>query len=480
MKLLILTPIVFPILSGLYIRFSDEKKINRILISSAFINFFLTLLCVFLIHDEKLTILEFSDIINLFLKPDVLGKIFAVLVSTLWIFTTFYSIDYMNHEKKLKSYSMFFMMTQGITLSIAFSGNLITLYLFYELLTLVTFPLVIQTGSDRALQIGKKYLIYSFVGATFILFGLILLYSQMGTLEFVPGGIVGNLDNIDESYYLMVYLFLFIGFGVKAALVPFHSWLPAAMVAPTPVSALLHAVAVVKSGIFSLMRMTYYVLGWELIEEIGGNKYTLALVLISILMGSFLAMGRQNLKKRLAYSTISQLGYIMLGLVVFDKSSFTGGVLHMLFHATIKITLFFCVGAIMHYEHKTELDEIQGIGKRMPITMTCFAISSICLIGIPPMNGFVSKWYLAIGGLERGNYIVPIMLLFSALLTAGYLIPIISTAFFRGAPSTEVEIKEPGNYMLIPIVILTAINVIVGIMPNLLIDIIDRASELLF
>jgi len=469
MKLLILTPIVFPILSGLYIRFSDEKKINRILISSAFINFFLTLLCVFLIHDEKLTILEFSDIINLFLKPDVLGKIFAVLVSTLWIFTTFYSIDYMNHEKKLKSYSMFFMMTQGITLSIAFSGNLITLYLFYELLTLVTFPLVIQTGSDRALQIGKKYLIYSFVGATFILFGLILLYSQMGTLEFVPGGIVGNLDNIDESYYLMVYLFLFIGFGVKAALVPFHSWLPAAMVAPTPVSALLHAVAVVKSGIFSLMRMTYYVLGWELIEEIGGNKYTLALVLISILMGSFLAMGRQNLKKRLAYSTISQLGYIMLGLVVFDKSSFTGGVLHMFFHATIKITLFFCVGAIMHYEHKTELDEIQGIGKRMPITMTCFAISSICLIGIPPMNGFVSKWYLAIGGLERGNYIVPIMLLFSALLTAGYLIPIISTAFFRGAPS-----------MLIPIVILTAINVIVGIMPNLLIDIIDRASELLF
>ena len=347
-------------------------------------------------------------------------------------------------------------------------------------MTLVTFPLVIQTGSDRALQIGKKYLIYSFVGATFILFGLILLYSQMGTLEFVPGGIVGNLDNIDESYYLMVYLFLFIGFGVKAALVPFHSWLPAAMVAPTPVSALLHAVAVVKSGIFSLMRMTYYVLGWELIEEIGGNKYTLALVLISILMGSFLAMGRQNLKKRLAYSTISQLGYIMLGLVVFDKSSFTGGVLHMLFHATIKITLFFCVGAIMHYEHKTELDEIQGIGKRMPITMTCFAISSICLIGIPPMNGFVSKWYLAIGGLERGNYIVPIMLLFSALLTAGYLIPIISTAFFRGAPSTEVEIKEPGNYMLIPIVILTAINVIVGIMPNLLIDIIDRASELLF
>jgi multicomponent Na+:H+ antiporter subunit D len=480
MKLLILTPIIFPILSGIYIRFSDEKKINRTLISSAFINLFLTLICVFLIHDEKLTILKFNEIINLYFLPDVLGKIFAVLVSTLWIFTTFYSIDYMSHEKNLRSYSMFFMMTQGITLSIAFSGNLITLYLFYELLTLVTFPLVIQTGTDKALQIGKKYLIYSFVGATFVLFGLILLYSQLGTLDFKPGGIVGNLENIDNNYYLMVYLLLFLGLGVKAALVPFHSWLPAAMVAPTPVSALLHAVAVVKSGIFSLMRMTYYVLGWELIEKIGGNKYTLILVLVSILMGSFLAMSRKNLKKRLAYSTISQLGYIMLGLVVFDKSSFTGGILHMIFHATTKITLFFCVGAIMHYEHKTELDEIEGIGKRMPITMTCFTISSICLIGIPPMNGFVSKWYLAIGGLETGNFVVPIMLLLSALLTAGYLIPIVSTAFFRGAPSTEVEIKEPGNFMLVPIVILTAINVIVGIMPNLLINIIDQASKLLF
>jgi multicomponent Na+:H+ antiporter subunit D len=285
MKLLILTPIIFPILSGIYIRFSDEKKTNRTLILSAFINLFLTLICVFLIQDEKLTILKFNDIINLYFMPDVLGKIFAVLVSTLWIFTTFYSIDYMGHEKKLKSYSMFFMMTQGITISIAFSGNLITLYLFYELLTLVTFPLVIQTGTDEALKIGKKYLIYSFVGATFVLFGLVLLYSQLGTLDFKPGGIVGNLENIDSNYYLMVYLLLFLGLGVKAALVPFHSWLPAAMVAPTPVSALLHAVAVVKSGIFSLMRMTYYVLGWELIEKIGGNKYTLILVLVSILMG---------------------------------------------------------------------------------------------------------------------------------------------------------------------------------------------------
>lgn len=480
MNVLILSPIIFPLLAGLSLRYTDDKYRNKILISSSIFNLLLTLLCVFIAPEERLTLFSFNEIINFYLKPDILGRIFAVLVSTLWVFTTFYSIEYMSHDKKLKSFYMFFMMTQGVTLSIAFSGNLITLYLFYEILTLVTFPLVIQTGSDRALEIGKKYLIYSFIGATFVLFGLILLYSQLGTLDFKPGGIVENIENIDSNYYLMVYLLLFLGLGVKAALVPFHSWLPAAMVAPTPVSALLHAVAVVKSGIFSLMRMTYYILGWEVIEQIGGNKYTLILVLISILMGSFLAMSQQNLKKRLAYSTISQLGYIMLGLVVFDKNSFTGGILHMVFHATIKITLFFCIGAIMHYEHKTELDEIQGIGKKMPITMTCFTISSICLIGIPPMNGFVSKWYLALGGLSTGNFIVPIMLLLSALLTAGYLIPIISTAFFRGAPSSEIETKEPGNFMLIPIVILTAINVIVGIMPNMLINIIDKASDLLF
>ncbi|MBN2287127.1 MAG: hypothetical protein JXQ26_09030 [Tissierellales bacterium] len=480
MTYIILLPIFFPILSGIFIRLTSQNRLKPLLIISVILNFCFTIFVVSYFPEAAVELFEFNNLLFFYFSPDLLGKIFAVLVSTLWIFTTFYALDYMSHEKKTNSFFMFFLATQGITIGIAFSGNLITLYLFYELLTLITFPLVIHEGSDEALRTGKKYLLYSFFGATFVLFGIILLYSQNNSLDFMSGGMIGILSNEQLPYYLMVYLFLFLGFGVKSALVPFHSWLPSAMIAPTPVSALLHAVAVVKSGIFSLMRITYYVIGWETIEQTGGNKYTLVLVLITIIMGSFLAISQKNLKKRLAYSTVSQLGYIMIGLVVFTPDTLTGGLLHMLFHAFIKITLFFCIGAVMHYEHKTELAEIEGIGKRMPITMTCFSISSLCLIGIPPTNGFVSKWFLAIGGIKSGNYIIPIILLLSALFTAAYLLPIFTTAFFKGPPIRETVVKEPNNLMLIPIIILTGINVFIGFFPNLVINLIEKLSLILY
>jgi len=482
MNLEILLPILLPLIVGLavgIVKPSYDKR-NKIIIATTMINFFLVLYILIFKTNKILHLIKINEFLDLYLYPDKTGIIFAILVSSLWIFTTFYSIDYMGEKNNLSKFFMFFLITEGITLGIAFSGNLITLYLFYELLTLSTFPLVIEKGSELALNAGKKYLIYSFCGATMVLFGVILLFSQTQNLSFIPGGIVGSLVYGNKDIFLMVYLLLFLGFGVKAALVPFHSWLPSAMVAPTPVSSLLHAVAVVKSGIFALGRMTYYVLGWKVIEFTEGNKYTLVLVLLTILMGSFLAMHQENLKRRLAYSTISQLGYIMLALVIFDSSSYVGGMLHMLFHATIKITLFFCVGAIMHYENKTELHEIAGIGKKMPKTMISFTVASICLIGIPPTNGFVSKWFLAIGGLEQGSYLVPIILLLSAFFTAGYLIPVISTAFFKGNPAQEVEISEPNNFMLVPIILLASINVILGFFPNAIIDTIQLAADKLF
>ncbi|MDW7668612.1 MAG: proton-conducting transporter membrane subunit [Bacillota bacterium] len=478
----IFLPIIIPIIMGLVVGISkpSSENINKIVIITTIVNFFLVLYIVLFKNNIFYHMVKINEFLDLYLHPDSTGKIFAILVSSLWIFTTFYSIDYMGKSNNLNKFFMFFLITEGVTLGIAFSGNLITLYLFYELLTLSTFPLVIEKGSEKALNAGKKYLIYSFFGATMVLFGIILLYSQTQNLSFIPGGVVGSLVFGNKNLYFMIYILLFLGFGVKAALVPFHSWLPSAMVAPTPVSALLHAVAVVKSGIFALGRMTYYVLGWRVIEFTEGNKYTLILVLLTILMGSFLAIHQENLKRRLAYSTISQLGYIMLALVIFENSSYIGGMLHMLFHATVKITLFFCVGAIMHYEKKTELHEIAGIGKKMPKTMISFTVASICLIGIPPTNGFVSKWFLAIGGLDQGNYLIPIILLLSAFFTAAYLIPIISTAFFKGNPSEEVEVSEPNNFMLIPIIILAAINVILGIFPNAIINTIQIAAEKLF
>ena len=482
MNFVVLLPILIPIISGFIVGLSKPayNRRNTIVISTTIINLFLVVYIVLFKNNTLFHMVKINELLNLYLMPDNIGKTFAILVSALWIFTTFYSIDYMGKGDGLNKFFMFYLITEGVTLGIAFSGNLITLYLFYELLTLSTFPLVIEKGSEEALRAGKKYLIYSFFGATMVLFGIILLFSQTQNLSFVPGGVVGILVYDNKNLYLMVYLLLFLGFGVKAALVPFHSWLPSAMVAPTPVSALLHAVAVVKSGIFALGRMTYFVLGWKVIDFTGGNRYTLILVLLTILMGSFLAIHQENLKRRLAYSTISQLGYVMLALVIFEDSAYVGGFLHMLFHATVKITLFFCVGAIMHYEKKTELSEIAGIGKRMPKTMISFSVASFCLIGIPPTNGFVSKWFLAIGGLDQGNYLIPIILLLSAFFTAAYLIPVISTAFFKGDPSKEVEVSEPKNFMLVPIILLAAINIILGFFPNWLINTIQATANKLF
>ncbi|SQB91931.1 proton-conducting transporter membrane subunit [Clostridium tetanomorphum] len=345
---------------------------------------------------------------------------------------------------------------------------------------MATFPLVIHSGTKAALDSGKKYLIYSFGGATLVLFGMIVLFSLTNKLTFIPGGLLRNMDNNNMMLISISYLTMFVGFGVKAALVPFHSWLPQAMVAPTPVSSLLHAVAVVKSGVFALTRTTYYIFGAEMVRRTNTTKYLTVFIVISILMGSFLAIHQENLKKRLAYSTISQLGYILLGIILLNKNSFVGGMLHLINHAVIKITLFFCAGAIMYTTGKTEIGQIKGIGREMPITMWCFTISSISLIGIPPTNGFVSKWYLALGGLSAGKIAFPAILLLSALLTAIYLLPVVTAAFFKKGDNVILLRKEAPKKMLIPIVIITVITVLLGLFPNpVLVFVKEIADELI-
>lgn len=472
-------PILFPFVVALVlaIRKYEPKTRNKVVIWGIFINFIFVVLNIFVFKNTRIHVLTLNELVDIYLKIDMIGLVFCFLVSILWIFTSIYSTEYMSHERKANRFFVFFTATLGVTIGISFSGNLITLYLFYELLTLVTFPLVIHAGNENALKSGYKYLIYSFAGAASSLFGMLLVFSKTQSLDFIAGGLIQSIDTQETIYYLTAYMLIFLGFGVKAGLVPFHSWLPSAMIAPTPVSALLHAVAVVKSGIFSLTRITYFIFGPLAIIAIKGNIFALIFILLTILTGSFLAIHQNNLKKRLAYSTISQLGYIMLGLVVFNPDSFAGGMLHMIFHALIKITLFFCVGAIMHITHKTEINEIQGLGKQQPKLMWCFSLSAISLIGIPPTNGFVSKWYLATGGLQYGSIMVPIVLLLSALLTAGYLFPIISTAFFKPIPEGEPSYKEPPSMMLIPIMVLTGIVLITGLFPNPIIDVLNIISH---
>jgi multicomponent Na+:H+ antiporter subunit D len=327
------------------------------------------------------------------------------------------------------------------------------------------------------MQVGRKYLVYSFFGAALVLAGIALLYLMGSDFSFTGKGVLSTAVAGHNELLLYTYILFFIGFGVKAAVVPLHSWLPSAMVAPTPVSSLLHAVAVVKSGVFALTRVTYYIFGAQVLRSNNSIYFAGVLVALTILLGSVLAYHQDNLKKRLAYSTISQLGYIILGLILLNRDSLTGGLMHLVNHAVIKITLFFCVGAIMYMTGKKTIHEIKGIGREMPVTMWCFSIASISLIGIPPTNGFVSKWYLALGGLHENRAIFVVILLTSAIFTAAYLIPIIITAFFSGEDDKQtVSRKDPPANMLVPIIFLTALAVLLGLFPNLVLDFIKEIA----
>lgn len=478
---LVLLPVLFPIAAAVIfnlIPFKAKTGRNGFIASVIVANFLLVLSAFGSSAVPEQQLVKTNHILDIYFKVDKLGMLFGLLVSILWICTAFYSFEYMKHEGKEKSFFIFFTATLGVTLGIAFAGNLFTMYLFYEFLTLVTFPLVIHSGSSEAMRVGKKYLAYSFFGAALILSGIVLLYLAGSDFSFTGYGVLSKVDAGSQDLLLLTYILFFIGFGVKAAVVPLHAWLPSAMVAPTPVSSLLHAVAVVKAGVFALTRVTYYIFGAEVVKAVNGTYFVGVLVVMTILLGSILAFHQENLKKRLAYSTISQLGYIILGLILLNKESLTGGLMHLVNHAVIKITLFFCVGAVMHMTGKKTIHEIKGIGKEMPVTMWCFSIASVSLIGIPPTNGFVSKWYLALGGLHENRAVFVIILLASALLTAAYLIPIIIAAFFPGDDYQQSSLrKDPPVNMLLPIVFLTAVVALLGLFPNLALDFIKQIAD---
>ncbi|AHM57828.1 NADH-quinone oxidoreductase subunit N (plasmid) [Peptoclostridium acidaminophilum DSM 3953] len=475
---LMAVPVVLPFAFAALIgskRYACKGCVNTIAGTAVILNLIFLVLILGMDFQKSIEIVRLNENLRIFLDIDRIGALFAVLASSLWLFTAFYSMGYMKHEEGQTRFFAFFTATLGVTSGIAFSGNLMTLYLFYELLTIVTYPLVIHTQNEEAFESGRRYLAYSFGGAALVLAGMALLYSISPNLDFAAGNMAYAPE--DRATLLYAFMMLFIGFGVKAAVVPLHSWLPSAMVAPTPVSSLLHAVAVVKSGVFSIIRVVFFIFGADAVRDINGQIYAGAFVAVTILMGSLLAMTHDNLKKRLAYSTISQLGYILLGVFMLNEKALEGGLLHLVNHALIKIVLFFCAGAIYVNTHKKKLSELKGIGKSMPVTMTCFSIAAVSLIGIPPTSGFVSKWYLAIGSIGAGRVWFAVVLLLSAVLTAAYLLPIIIAAFFSSdecdSGSTLVK-KEAEGKMLAPIVMLTAVIVLTGIFPSIVLGFIER------
>ncbi len=362
-----------------------------------------------------------------------LGMIFAGVASFLWIVTSIYSIGYMrgHQEKNQTRFYAWFAVALGATIGVAFAGNMLTLFIFYEALTLSTFPLVTHHGDDESKRAGRVYLgILLGTSIFFQLFAIIWTWNLTGTLDFTQGGILsGKATGPVVAVLLALYAF---GIG-KAALMPFHRWLPAAMVAPTPVSALLHAVAVVKAGVFSVVKVVVYIFGIDFLFELGASQWLQYVAAATILIASLVAMTKDNLKARLAYSTISQLSYIVLGAMLVTDLGIIGGGMHIATHAFGKITLFFCAGAFMVAAHKTEISQMRGIGRAMPFTTFAFLIGSLSIIGLPPFGGLWSKWYLALGALDAGEVGMVGVLMVSSLLNVAYLLPIPFRGFFASA-----------------------------------------------
>jgi multicomponent Na+:H+ antiporter subunit D len=403
--------------------------------------------------------------LDLLLRVDGLGLLFLTLSAFLWLLTTVYAIAYLGNGPNQSRFFGFFSLCVAATTGVALSGTLITFFIFYELLTLSTWPLVAHKGDDESISAGRKYLAYTLAGSAMLLIGMVWLESIAGPVEFA---VHGQLIGLDPTTLQIIFFILIAGLGVKAALVPLYGWLPAAMVAPAPVSALFHAVAVVKAGAFGIVRIVYDVYGFGLVEALGVGIPLALLASATIVWGSLRALFQTDIKKRLAYSTVSQVSYIVLGTALAGPTSTVGGLVHLVHQGLMKITLFFCAGALAERMNVTRVDQLDGTGRAMPLTMFAFSVAAFGMIGLPPIAGFITKWHLGLGGLEAGHAWVIAVLAASSLLNAAYFLPLVYRAWFRPANTSQEQLTSEGHYALIgPAVVTGASALLVGLFAGL-------------
>lgn len=422
---------------------------------------------------EKLrwTLFELLPGLSFTLRADALSMIFAVAASFLWILTVFYAAGYMRglKEHAQTRFNTCFALAIFGAIGCAFSDNLLTLYLFYEIVSVCTYPLVAHHQDGEGYEGAKKYLTYLTTTAKgLILPAMVLIYVLSGTLDFATEVQTGILPaGVHNAVIVGLYVCCLLGFA-KNGVMPLHNWLPSAMVAPTPVSALLHAVAVVKVGVFSTVRVMLYVFGADTMERLNLGIATAWFVSITILVGSIVALSKDNLKARLAYSTVSQLSYIILGVALLTPTAVTGGLVHIAIHAFAKITLFFCAGAIYVATHKKNISELGGLGRRMPWTFGAFALAALSMIGVPPVGGFISKLYLLVGSLDAGTIGILVVLIVSSILNAAYFVPVIYHGFFGQPPAgdTAAHHGEAPLAMVIPLCLTAVISVLIGVFPD--------------
>jgi multicomponent Na+:H+ antiporter subunit D len=412
-------------------------------------------------------VLEIMPGMRLLFRADPLGMVFGLVASLLWLVTSVYSVGYMR-ELKARSQTRYFFcfsICLASTIGVAFAGNLLTFLVCYEMLTIATYPLVVHNETPEAISAGRKYLVYTLSGGGLLLLCVAWTYRICGTLDFVPGGFLSG-HATPQSLAVLFALFM-TACGVKAAVMPLHAWLPAAMVAPVPVSALLHAVAVVKAGVFGILRVSGFVFGPSLLKSLGVSHPLAAVAAFTIIVASIFALSQNNLKRRLAYSTISQLSYIVLGAAILSPTAFVGSIMHLANHAFMKITLFFCAGAVYCRTHIEDIDQMGGVGRQMPITMGAFAAASMGLVGVPFFCGFVSKWHLGLGAVEAGDVALAFVLVVSGLLNASYFFPIVYAAFFS-PPAKRLQKKEARKMLLAPIVSMVVMSALFGAVPYLI------------
>ena len=461
---------------GLVIFFLPEKRVvTRTTLNLAAAVFKLVLVAIIIwgvfhghYYETRLPLLPGLDLV---LRADAESVLFITLSAVLWLLTTVYAIGYLEGSPHRSRFFGFFSLCVTATVGVALAGNLITFLLFYELLTLTTYPLIVHRETREALQAGRIYLRYTLVGGALILVGTVWIYGLTGTLEFTHRGIVAELVESHRVELIVIFVLLIAGLGVKAALVPFHGWLPQAMVAPAPVSALLHAVAVVKAGAFGIVRVVDDIYGIEVAAKLGVTGPLAILAAVTIIYGSMRALFQDDLKRRLAFSTVSQVSYIVLGIAIFGPIATIGGLVHLVHQGVMKITLFFCAGNLAETLGIHKVSEMNGVGKRMPWTMAAFTIGALGMIGLPPLAGFISKWYLGLGALDAGQGWVIFILAGSSLLNAGYFLPILYAAWFKAPPDGWPDERcyggrETAWALLIPPVVTALLTLAAGLLAS--------------
>ena len=473
--MLMLLAVLIPIVGAVLVfRETDNAKLHKLTCCTVILTAILAVAAAFLSQltefSHEFTLLRLSDTLTLRFGADGLGLFFIALVGLIWCFVQFHAFGYMKHEGNEPQFFGFFLLTYAALIALAFAKNAVTLYMCFELMTLCSMPLVLHNGSEQSRHASFFYLGYSTLGVSLALMGFFLLAAQGNDLTFVPRG--GQLVG-DEKILLAAAFLIILGFGAKAGMVPLQMWLTEAHpVAPSPASAVLSGL-ITKGGVLAIIRCTFQLFGREMLRGTWVQTAILVLAIVTIFTGSMLAQREKLLKKRLAYSTVSNVSYVLFGLFVFDEMGMgvPGAFLQIVFHALAKDALFLCAGSVIFATGKTKVDELKGIGKQMPVTMWCFAIASLSLIGIPPMGGFFAKYLLAMGALNTGTTLGLVgvaVLMVSALLTAFYLLPIVSAAFFPGRDFDAGEKCEVPKTMLVPQIVFAGLTVLLGMFPNVL------------